>query len=127
MLGFHRDQCQQPQCLEIARIATQDFAVDRLSVFEASGAVMLRRLRNQFAGRIGAQERPHQFICLLCTTGLGQCLHQRQLRRLQFWIELQRPAQPLDGLFEPAEEQQAAAQFFVTLGVARLLFPSVPM
>ncbi len=113
---------QEPQRLEIARIASQDFAVDPFGVLEAPRALVFRRFRDEFAGGIGAQECLHQFVGLLLATGFGQRVHERQLCGLQFGIELERLAEPLDGLIDPAELKQAAAEFLLTLGVARFYF-----
>ena len=102
MLRVHRHQCQQPQRFEIARIASQDLAVDRFGLHETPRAVMLGCLGDQLADRIGVQERLHERVGLICATRLRQCVHQRQLRRLQFRVEIERPAQLLDGLLRPA-------------------------
>jgi hypothetical protein len=118
----HSDQCQQPQCLEIARVASQDVAIDRLGLFEASPAMMLRRLCDLLACRIGAQERLNHFFSLVSAARLRQRMYQSQLRGLKFRIEFECLAQPFDGFVEAALQEQAAAEFFLAFGVVRLLF-----
>ena len=82
---------------------------------------MLGRLCDQLAGRIVAQEGLHQFPGLLRATGLGQRVDEGELCGLKFRIELERPAKPLDGFINPAELQEAAAEFLMALGVVWLL------
>jgi len=122
VLGVHRNQRQQPQRLDMTRVASQDLAIDRLRLFETSCAVVLGRLCEELSCRIGPQECLHELFSLVRATGLLQRAHQRELRRLQLRVEFERAAQSIDGFVGAAELQQAATKLLVTLGVAGLLF-----
>ena len=120
LLGAHRNERKQPQGLDVPRIPHEDFTVDLLGFFQSAGALMRRSLRDQLARRIGAQKGLHQLVRLIATAGLGQRVHQRQLGRLEFRIELERLAQLPDRLVEAALLQEAAAELFKALGITRL-------
>jgi len=89
-------------------------------LLEAPGALVHCRLSDPLAGGIRPKKGLQQRFRLLTATRIRECVHERELRGLQFRIEIKRLLKPLDGLVEPAELQEAPAQFLVTLGVTGL-------
>ena len=107
VLGLHRDQREQPQRLDVLRVAPQDLAVDRLGLLELAGAMVLRRLGEQFARRIGAQEGLHGRLGLGDAAGIRERMHQRQAARTAASGRAQRAwRRQSDGFVGAAELQE---------------------
>ena len=127
MLGLHRDQREQPQRLDVLRVALQDLAVDALGLLELSRAVAARRpCASSSRAGIGAQEGLHDRFGLVRAAGLRQRVHQGELRGLQLRVERDRLAQQADRFVDAAQLQQRAAELLVALGVLRQLDERAP-
>ncbi len=68
VLGSKGNECEQAQGFDVPRILNEDLAVNLLRFFQATGAMVRRRLGDSLASRIGAQERLHQLARLIAAT-----------------------------------------------------------
>ena len=126
VLGLHGDQREQPQRLDVLRVAREDLSIDPLGLLELAVAVALGRLGEQLACWIGAQERLHGCFGLVRATGVCERVHQRELRGLKLRVERDRLPQQPDGFVRAAQLQQRAAEFLVALGVLRQVDERAP-
>ena len=119
VLALHRDLREQPERLDVLRVALQDLAVHTLGVFELAGAVQCRGLREPLAHRIGAQEGLHEPFGFVHLPGLVEDLDERELRGLQLRVQLERALQAGNRFVGAGLLQQAPAQLLVALRIPR--------